>query len=73
MLEASLYNGHDWTKYYYPVALSGGLLPNKRYQVGLTIHRPGSLDPNVPVRFDDVTPVIQVSDWDAGERYDQEI
>ena len=73
VLEASLYNGRDWTKYYYPVVLAGGLAPNKRYQVGLTIHRPGSLDPNIPVRFDDVTPVIRVSDWDTGERYDQEI
>ena len=73
VLEASLYDGRDWTKYYYPVLLDKGLAANRQYKVGLTIHRPGSLDPNVPVRFEDVTPVIQVSDWDTGDRYDQEI
>ena len=73
VLEASLYNGTDWTKYYYPVALTGGLVSNRQYSVALTIHRPGSLDPNIPVRFDDVTPVIQVSDWETGDAYDREI
>ena len=73
VLEASLYNGTDWTKYYYPVALTGGLVSNRQYSVALTIHRPGSLDPNIPVKFDDVTPVIQVSDWETGESYDREI
>lgn len=73
VLEASLYNGTDWTKYYYPVALDGGLVSNRQYSVALTIHRPGSLDPNVPVKFGDLTPVIQVSDWETGEAYDREI
>lgn len=73
VLEASLFNGHDWIKYYYPVAITGGLSSNKQYRVSLTIHRPGSLDPNVPVRFDDVTPVVKVSDWDGGDNYQCEI
>ena len=73
VLEASIYNGHEWMKYYYPVAISGGLASNKQYTVNLTVHRPGSLDPNVPVKFDDVTPVVKVSDWDGGENYEPEI
>ena len=73
VLEASLFNGHDWMKYYYPVAITGGLSSNKQYRVSLTIHRPGSTDPNLPVRFDDVTPVVQVSDWDGGDSYQSEI
>ena len=73
VLEASLYNGSDWIKYYYPVVITGGLSSNRQYRVSLTIHRPGSQDPNKPVRFDDVTPVVQVSDWDGGDNYQSEI
>jgi len=73
VLEASIHNGHDWMKYYYPVAIAGGLESNKQYRIQLTVHRPGSLDPNVPVRFDDVTSVIRVSDWESGESYNPEI
>ena len=73
VLEASLYNGHDWVKYYYPVALDGGLVSNRQYRVSLTVHRPGSLDPNVPVKFDDVTPVVRVTDWEGGDTYQSEI
>ena len=73
VLEASLYNGHEWVKYYYPVALDGGLVSNRQYRVSLTVHRPGSLDPNVPVKFDDVTPVVRVTDWEGGDTYQSEI
>ena len=74
VLEASVYNGHSWLKYYYPVQLGAGpLCSNKQYRVNLTIHRPGSLDPNQGVRFEDVTPVIQVSDWTGGDVYSPEI
>ena len=73
VLEASLFNGHDWVKYYYPVVLGGGLVSNRQYRINLTIHRPGSLDPNVPVRFDDVTSVVKVSNWDTGDNYNQDI
>ena len=73
VLEASIYNGHDWVKYYYPVALAGGVASNRQYRVNLTVRRPGSLDPNIPVKFDDVTSVIQVSDWAGGEDYPTEI
>lgn len=74
VLEASILYPSGWMKYYYPVQLGNGpLLSNKQYRVNLTIHRPGSLDPNRPVTFDDVTPVITVTDWESGDRYDQEI
>ena len=73
VLEASLHDGREWTRYYYPIVLSGGLASNKQYRVQLTVHRPGSTDPNKPVRFDDLTSVIKVSDWDTGEAYHPEI
>ena len=73
VLEASVYNGHDWQKYYYPVALTGGLEANKQYRVNLILHRPGTLDVNRPVKIEDVTTVVRVSDWDSGDRYDQDI
>lgn len=73
MLEASLNNGHEWVKYYYPVPIEGGLESNKQYKVNLTIRRPGSLDPNKPVKFSDVTPVITVHSWEDGGSYDQDI
>lgn len=73
VLEASIRQGEEWTRYYYPVVLDGGLQANKRYRVNLTVHRPGSPDPNLPVAFSDVTPVIQVSDWDDGATYSPEI
>lgn len=73
----------NWVKYYYPVVISkkvsdspetwAGLEANKQYHVNLTIHRPGSLDPNKPVRFNDATPVITVSDWTDGDTYNPEI
>ena len=73
VLEASIRDGGSWVKYYYPVALDGGLQANKRYRVNLTVHRPGSTDPNIPVAFSDLTPVISVSDWDDGATYSPEI
>ncbi len=73
VLEASVHNGHDWQKYYYPVALAGGLEANKQYRVNLILHRPGTLDVNRPVKIEDVTTVVRVSDWDSGDRYDQDI
>lgn len=74
VLEASIKYASGWVKYYYPVQLSERpLLSNTQYRVNLTIHRPGSLDPNQPVTFDDVTPVISVTNWDTGVNYDREI
>ena len=73
VLEASVYNGHDWQKYYYPVAIAGGLEANKQYRVNLILHRPGTLDVNRPVKIEDVTTVVRVCDWDSGDRYDQDI
>lgn len=75
VVEASIKNSAgDWQLYYYPVTLSSGPLEsNKLYKVRLTVHRPGSLDPNIPVKFSDVTPNITVSDWVNGESYTPEI
>lgn len=73
VLEASIKYGPGWVRYYYPVTLDGGLQSNRQYRVNLTVHRPGSLDPNKPVAFNDVTPVISVSDWDGGATYNPEI
>lgn len=75
VLEASLKNSAgDWQLYYYPVALAEHPLEsNKQYKVNLTIHRPGSLDPNTPVKFDDVTPKITVATWELGGTYSPEV
>lgn len=73
VLEASIKYTDGWMKYYYPVTLAGGLLSNKQYHVNLTVHRPGSLDPNKPVSFNDLTPAVVVSDWDDGDNYNPEI
>ena len=73
VLETRIYDGKEWVKYYYPVALKDGLKGNCQYKVSLTVKRPGSLDPNVPVTFDDVTPVVTVSDWESGATYTPEV
>lgn len=73
VLEASIKYSGSWVKYYYPVTIDGGLQSNKQYRVNLTVHRPGSKDPNKPVAFNDITPVITVSDWDGGATYNPEI
>jgi len=73
VLEASIKYSSGWVKYYYPVTLDGGLQSNKQYRVNLTVHRPGTRDPNTPVAFNDLTPVISVSDWDGGVVYNPEI
>ena len=73
VLEALISDGNAWNRYYYPVALTNGLQANKQYRVNLIVKRPGSLDPNVPVTFDDVTPVVTVSDWQNGGSYNPEV
>ena len=73
VLEASIKYSGAWTRFYYPVTLDGGLQSNRQYRVNLTVHRPGNLDPNKPVAFSDVTPVISVSGWDDGNTYNPEI
>ena len=73
VLEASIKYSGGWTRYYYPVTLDGGLQANRQYRVNLTVHRPGTRDPNEPVAFSDVTPVISVSGWDDGSTYNPEI
>ncbi len=73
VLEASVKYGSAWTKYYYPVVLDGGLQSNKQYRVNLTVHRPGSTDPNHPVAFSDLSPIVRVVDWTEGGNYLREI
>lgn len=73
VVEASILYGTTWTKYYYPVVLDKKIESNKQYRVRLTVHRPGSTDPNKPVKFSDCTPTITVSDWETGESYSPEI
>ena len=55
------------------MAITGGLEANKQYRVNLILHRPGTLDVNRPVKIEDVTTDVRVSDWDSGDRYDQDI
>lgn len=69
VLEASIKYEAGWQKFYYPVTLTGGIQSNKKYAVRLTVHRPGSTDPNKPVTFNDVTPVVTVVDWETGQSY----
>ena len=58
--------------YYYPVTIPS-LEQNKRYEVNLTITRPGSYDPDVIVdKFAGVF-TIQVLDWEAGAPVSEEI
>lgn len=75
VVEASILYGTSWQKYYYPVVINptGGLLSNKQYHVNITVHRPGSLDPNKPVKFSDMTPVITVTDFEDGGTMNPEI
>lgn len=74
VIEAQYYDGSAWHKCYYPVTLYNaatgkGLERNKQYTVDLTIKRPGSSSPDVPVQFDSVTGSITVAAWDAGDSY----
>lgn len=75
VVEASILYDTSWQKFYYPVVLNpaGGLVSNKNYHVSLTIHRPGSLDPNKPVKIEELTPVITVTDFEDGGTMNPEI
>ena len=60
--------------YYYPVVLDKAPLErNKASTVGLTIPGLGSEDPNKPVEKGSLSATITVSDWIAGEVYDETI
>ena len=73
VVEASIKYATGWQLFYYPIKLDQNLESNKQYHVNLTIHRPGSLDPNKPVTFAEVTPTITVSNWETGSAYNPEI
>lgn len=54
------------TTYYYPITI-GNIARNKKYTVtGLTITRPGSIDPDVPVTISECSFSISVNDWEEG-------
>lgn len=54
------------TTYYYPVSIPG-IESNHTYEIkNLTITRPGSLDPDIPVSYDTCSFSITVRDWDSG-------
>lgn len=54
------------TTYYYPITV-GGIERNKKYTIrNLTITRPGSIDPDVPVTSGECSFTITVSDWEEG-------
>ncbi len=54
------------TTYYYPITI-GNIVRNKKYTVtGLTITRPGSIDPDVPVTSSECSFSISVNDWEEG-------
>lgn len=53
-------------KYYYPISIPG-IEANKTYNVNsLTITRPGSLSPDVPVTSYECTFSVSVIDWETG-------
>lgn len=59
--------------YYYPITISN-IECNKKYTVtNLTITRPGSIDPDVPMTSGECTFSISVSDWEEGTTQDYTI
>lgn len=76
VIEATYNDGGNWHDCYYPIILHRnglGLDANKQYIVNLTINRPGSNDPDVPVMFYDLTGTISVEDWAEGTSYTETI
>ncbi|MBO5195129.1 MAG: hypothetical protein J6B62_09580 [Bacteroidales bacterium] len=51
--------------YYYPVPI-GNILANHRYNVKVSITRPGSDDPDTPVSVEDATVTVHVLPWNEG-------
>lgn len=60
------YNGTDVKRYYYPISIPY-TQPNYHYNIeSLTIKRPGSKDPSLPVTKAECTFNITVTDWLTG-------
>lgn len=62
----------DGTKYYYPITLKA-IKANCSYNVSLTIRRPGSSSPDIPVDKYTVTSSITIKDWQTGGSYSDTI
>ncbi len=78
VIEASYNDGKVWHDCYYPITLydsvhKTGLDANKRYEVNLTIKRPGSTNPDKPVEFNTMLGHIEILDWETGTTYTETI
>lgn len=76
VVEAEYKVGEEWLECYYPIILhngASGLESNRLYTVAITVSRPGSDSPNVPVTFDTVSGSIEVLDWETGAQYTETI
>ena len=76
VVEAEYKVGGEWLECYYPVILhngASGLESNRLYTVEITVSRPGSDNPNVPVTFDTLSGTIEVLDWETGAEYTETI
>lgn len=63
----------DGTTYYYPVTFNA-VEPNRSYVVrGLTITRPGALDPDMPLDSEDLSCTVIVTDWLTGDEINERI
>lgn len=72
VVETSL-NGNT---YYYPISIgtSGGIVSNNTYTIKtLTITKPGSTDPDIPVSSSDCSFSIVVAEWETGLNTDTTI
>lgn len=59
-------------KCYYPVTLSE-ISQNTAYNVTLTVTRPGSLSPDIPISTEEATFTVNVKDWIDGTDYTETI
>lgn len=57
---------------YYPVTMSD-LAQNTAYTVALTVTRPGSSSPDIPITTNEATVSVNVKDWIDGVDYDETI
>ena len=63
------------TDYYYPVALTGGLVRNSEYRVDLTVSGLGNTadDPFARIEKGDLAASVTVADWTTGATYTETI
>lgn len=57
---------------YYPVTMSD-LAPNTSYSIALTVTRPGSLSPDIPITTNEATISVNVMQWIDGVDYNETI